>query len=82
MLADLLVNWSSFRWDVVLSLCRIADLTNHVVSQHGLGLGGVDGVELLCCVLAAHHENGFSPTWVLLQEFGAIIHLAIVHKPY
>ena len=78
---DLLVNGSSFRGDIILRLCLVAHLADHVLSQHRLGLGAVDGVELLCGVLATHHENGLRPSWVLLQELGAVIHLVVVHKP-
>ena len=54
VLADLLVNWGSFRCYIILCFCGIAHLANHEIGQHGLGLRRVDGVELLSGILPAN----------------------------
>ena len=79
--SDLLVNRRSLWRNVILGLGLVADETNHVVSQHALSLAAVNGIELLCCILATHHEDGLGTTRVSTQELGAIVHLAIMHKP-
>ena len=51
------------------------ELPDVVALQHCLGLGAVDGVELVRGVLPRHYEDAVRAARVLLHEGRAVVHL-------
>lgn len=57
------------------------ELSDVVVLQHGARLVGVQGVELLGAVLSSADRDGLSPSRVVVEEVGHVVHLAVHSDP-